>query len=446
MKTTNETPAPGDTQELELVLEGTTPSAIEALERASFDVQISTAKKYPRSMETFKKRALDMVALDQETAASCIYRRPVGGGKVAEGMSIRMAEIVAACYGNIRIMSMVVEQTPQFVKCRSVAHDLESNVLIASEVIESTLDKHGNPYGARQRIVTAKAALKKSQRDATFSVIPRALCKPLMKEAYKVEAGGRTIEQRRTAAQDWIKSLGVDEKRVWGALGIKGAADLGDGELSELLGIRTAINDGEATIDEAFPLQDGEQAAAEGAGRPKRERRPSGAQAAGAALEKSNGSTPGEHPDLDGQKDPETPTAEDPKTKITLATPPAAAAPSVIKSLKDGEEILFKGCTVEKVEVDLIAMDANDQTGQPSVIAKISGPFEGTVYHIGGATVIDMKDPAHPKLEAAPSWKSEGPVNVTLKGLKVSDGAVMPFVQEIIVDKAATIGRKIRTL
>jgi hypothetical protein len=229
------------------------------IERAHVDVQISTAHRFPRSMEVFKKRASDMVAIDRETAESCIYRRPVGKDaetgrqKIAEGMSIRMAEIVGASYGNLRVSSRIIEQTPRFVRVEAVAHDLESNYAAKSEVIEATVDKRGNPYSERQRAVVAKAALSKAHRDATFKVVPKALCKPILAQAMKIINGGRTLEDRRKAAVDWIKSLKIDERRVWAVLNVNGAADLGDAHLVDLLGLKTAIDDGDATLDESFP-------------------------------------------------------------------------------------------------------------------------------------------------------------------------------------------------
>ncbi len=79
------------------------PSAVEALNKSEIETQIEVAKRYPRSMERFKQRASEMACIDEDTAASCLYRRPVGkenGRPVfAEGMSIRMAEIVGASHG-----------------------------------------------------------------------------------------------------------------------------------------------------------------------------------------------------------------------------------------------------------------------------------------------------------------------------------------------------------
>ncbi len=244
-----------------IVPEVVTGSALERIERATVDVQIATAHQYPRSMAVFKKRAMEMVTLDEETAQSCIYRRPVGKDKsgrpeYAEGKSIRMAEIVGACYGNIRVGSILVEQTPRYVKARGVAHDLESNFAASSEVVESTVDRNGNPYSERMRMVVAKATLAKARRDATFQVIPGALCKSL-EDAARTTAIGTTatLGKRRTLVLDWINKAGVEQDRVWKALGIKGADDIGLKELETLTGIRTAIKDGDTTIDEAFPRQ-----------------------------------------------------------------------------------------------------------------------------------------------------------------------------------------------
>ena len=243
-----------------LVPEITSGTALERIEKATIDVQIATAHQYPRSMALFKKRAMEMVTLDEETAQSCIYRRPVGkkGNQVeyAEGKSIRMAEIVGACYGNLRVGSILVEQTERFVKARGMAHDLESNFAASSEVVESTVDRDGRPYSERMRLVVAKATLAKARRDATFQVVPGALCKSL-EDAARTTAIGTTatLGKRRTLVLDWINKAGITEARVWKALGIKGLEDVGLKELETLTGIKTAIKDGDISVEEAFPRE-----------------------------------------------------------------------------------------------------------------------------------------------------------------------------------------------
>lgn len=239
--------------------EGTVNTALSQITKAEIDQQIATAHAWPRSIARFKQRALDMVSLDEETAESCIYSRPVGkdrdgNQKFAEGMSIRMAEIVGACYGNLRVGAMLVEITPRTVRARGFAHDLETNFASTSEVVESTVDRYGKPYSERQAVVVAKAALSKARRDATFSVVPRALCRAIELEARRVAIGdATTLEKRRGVVMQWIGKLGIDPARVFAALSVNGEADLGLEHLTTLTGLKTAIKDGEVTVDESFP-------------------------------------------------------------------------------------------------------------------------------------------------------------------------------------------------
>jgi hypothetical protein len=239
--------------------ESSVNQALMQITKGEIDQQIATAHQYPRSIAKFQKRALEMVTLDEETAESCIYARPVGKNpdgteKYAEGMSIRMAEIVGSCYGNLRVGAMLIEMTERYVKARGFAHDLETNFASTSEVVESTVDKRNRPFSERMRVVVAKAALAKARRDATFAVVPKALCKRLEAEAKQTAIGdATTLAKRRGAVMQWVNKLGINPARVFAALNIAGETDIGIDQLTTLTGIKTAIKDGDITIDEAFP-------------------------------------------------------------------------------------------------------------------------------------------------------------------------------------------------
>ena len=64
----------GEIEPVEMELEVIAPSALESIERANVDIQISTARKYPRKLGIVKQRMLNLATLDEETAASCFYR------------------------------------------------------------------------------------------------------------------------------------------------------------------------------------------------------------------------------------------------------------------------------------------------------------------------------------------------------------------------------------
>src|SRR4030095_13145064 len=75
-------------------------NAIEAISRAEIDVQIATAKRYPRVLTQVKQDMLEMATIDEETAAACFYSVPRGSKNIV-GPSIRLAEIAFSCYGNV---------------------------------------------------------------------------------------------------------------------------------------------------------------------------------------------------------------------------------------------------------------------------------------------------------------------------------------------------------
>lgn len=293
-------------------------SVLSKLERASIDMQIATAHQFPRSITKFKENALALVTLDEETAASCLYSRPVGndekGNQVfAEGMSIRMAEIVAATYGNLRVGTRLIESTPRYVIVQGVAHDLESNFLSTAECKEATVNKYGKPYTERMRIVIEKAAAAKARRDAIFAVVPRASAKFLEKAAKDLLFGNASsITKWRTRIAEWVKTLGIDTARVWSALGVDGADDLKQTEIERLIGIKTALQNGDISLDDAFPVLTEE----DGGGRYKAPKK----------LEAKPAEKPeAPAPEQEAEK-PETPAQNAPEEAQKEATEPAEAA------------------------------------------------------------------------------------------------------------------------
>ncbi len=237
--------------------------ALEAMERAQIDRQIATAKAYPRQITSFHRKAKELATASLEIAEECIYNRPVGrksGGRMeyATGPSVRLAEIVNATYQHMRVGAQIIEMNPRFVKAVGFAWDLENNTAVQAEVVEPTIKKDGTPYDERMRVVIAKAAQSKAIRDAIFRVVPKAVCAPIIQAVKATIAGdAATFEARRKKALEWAQGLGVTKERVFTALGIKGEQDLDTDRLLTLTGIKTAIESGDVTPDEAFPPVNG---------------------------------------------------------------------------------------------------------------------------------------------------------------------------------------------
>jgi len=72
--------------------------------------------------------------------------------------------------------------------------------------------------------------------------------------AKKVAIGeADSFQDRREKVLQWLTKIGVSAERAFSALGIKGIDDLNQEHLVTLTGFKTAIKDGEITVEEAFP-------------------------------------------------------------------------------------------------------------------------------------------------------------------------------------------------
>lgn len=226
---------------------------VESQTHAAIDVQIATAKRFPRSIKKFHADALSLATLDEETAGSCFYSVP-RDGKQIEGPSVRLAEIVAACWGNLRAQANIVDEDDQFITASGMAWDLEKNVAVSTEVRRRITNKYGKRYSADMINTTANAACSIALRNAMFKVIPLAMIRPVYDAARKVAIGdATTLVKRRSDMVTAFQKMGVSAEQICTAVNKVGLEDIGLDELATLRGLYTAIKDGETSVDDAFP-------------------------------------------------------------------------------------------------------------------------------------------------------------------------------------------------
>lgn len=233
-------------------------SSVEAMTRGEIDIQVATAKRYPRSLVSFKQRALEMATLDQETAESCIYALP-REGKTIEGPSARLAEILASAYGHMRVEGKPVEYDDKFVTARGTAWDVQNNVIIAFETKRRITGKNGKRFSDDMIGVTSNAATSIAIRNAVLKVVPKAFWGPIY-EACRTAAVGKasTLADTRAKSLAYFQKMGVTSERVFALLEVRGVEDITLEHVATLKGLATAIKEGDTSVDEAFPAPDRE--------------------------------------------------------------------------------------------------------------------------------------------------------------------------------------------
>lgn len=233
------------------------PSAVEAMERAQIDVQIATARKYPRSISQVKKEMMSLATMDIETAESCFYNLP-RGGKEIPGPSIRLAEIALSCFGNVRAATRIVGTSlgdDPHVVIQAVCHDLEKNSAVCIEKRRRITKKKSKDKPDEDDINLATNACSSiALREAIFKIVPGVLIKPVYEAARRVAFGDdKTLAERRDRAVDSFAKMGIQKERICSTLGIRALEEINLEHLEFLTGLRTAIKEGQTTIDQAFP-------------------------------------------------------------------------------------------------------------------------------------------------------------------------------------------------
>jgi hypothetical protein len=104
------------------------------------------------------------------------------------------------------------------------------------------------------QVVAGNAACSIAFRNCVFKVVPMALVKPVYEAAKKVATGDvKTLASRRAAAVEYFLKLGVPKERILASVGVGSVEDIQLAHLEQLTGFRTAIADGDSSIEEVFP-------------------------------------------------------------------------------------------------------------------------------------------------------------------------------------------------
>lgn len=229
------------------------PPGVMAIQaKAEIDSQIATAHQFPRSYESFLKRAESLATCRPEIAAAMEYAKPVAG-KMVKGPSSRAAEIISATYGNLRVQARVLTIGDREVIAQGICHDLETNVAHSVEVHESIIKKDGTRYNESQLANVCGSACSKARRNAVFLTVPLALCAPILEAAKAVAAGSAaTLPDRREKALKWFEEKGCKRSAILRWLGVKGEADIDLEKMADLNAARTSAKEEGISLVELF--------------------------------------------------------------------------------------------------------------------------------------------------------------------------------------------------
>lgn len=228
-------------------------SALAQIVGAEVDMQVTTAKRYPRQLKVVMDKALSMATRSEDIAADCFYVLPKAGKKIA-GPSIRLAEIMVSCWGNLRGEMRTLGVDEKHVEGQAMVWDLETNVAIRKEEKRRITHKNGERYGDDMIATTGRAAAAIAFREAAFKVIPRVYVDEIYDACRKVAVGDiTTLGEQRTKAFEHFHRYGITDDRILAVLERASIEEVTLDDVETLRGIRTAVKEKQIKPDEAFP-------------------------------------------------------------------------------------------------------------------------------------------------------------------------------------------------
>lgn len=239
----------------EVTIIETTPDAIFQADKALIDQQIATAHTFPRNIKRATDNSVAIVTMDKETAETCTYSVP-RGGKAITGPSVYLAKIIAQQWGNMRVEAKVTSVDAKQVTSHAVCWDLESNLAIKVEVKRSIVGRSGR-FNEDMITVTGNAANSIALRNAILAVVPKAVVDKVYRAAKETITGDvsdeNKLKAKRRQVVDGLKgTYNVTEAEVLSAVGKASLDHLTSDDLVVLIGVGTAIKDGDTTVEYAF--------------------------------------------------------------------------------------------------------------------------------------------------------------------------------------------------
>lgn len=233
-----------------------TVTELEAIEKSNIDIQVATAKRYPRNVELAIRNSETMVTMDFETAKKCSYTLK-RKDKDITGPTVHLAKIIASNWGNLRTEARVVGITGKQVISRGICWDLETNNAAAFETRRGITGKDGKIYSDDMVTVTGNAASAIAFRNAVFSVIPRPIVDRVYKKAMQMVAD---VESRKNngnieeTAKQWLSFFETQYKikpeELLQLLKLSSTKDFTADTMVTLNGLHQAIVDGDTTVNE----------------------------------------------------------------------------------------------------------------------------------------------------------------------------------------------------
>lgn len=229
------------------------------MEKAAIDVQISTAKHYPRNIRNAVNNSIATVTMNEKTAETCGYTLRFRGSEI-KGKSVYLARILAQYWGNLRCESGILGASATHVKSYAIAFDLESNYALCRIVEKPIIKKDGSRYSPDMIATAGAAAAAIAFRNAVLEVIPQSISDEIYQAAERKILGKLTnedeLKKKRKIMIDGFKDqFNIPIESILKRFNVRSESQLDATKIKELIDLANAIKEGITSIEDEFDIK-----------------------------------------------------------------------------------------------------------------------------------------------------------------------------------------------
>lgn len=226
-------------------------------DKAMVDMQIVTAKRYPRDLDKCITNAITIVTMSKEIAESCTYTLPKG--KKVTGPSVYLARIVAREMGNMRVENEVVGFDATHVTCKATCFDLEKNYAVRTTIKKSIVGNSGK-FSPDMQVITGNAGNAIAFRNAVFAVVSPQIINKVWDAAKKKITGDLSDETKLIARRNTIvegfkqtyHAMNLTDEEIAKSVGRVHINHITKDDVLVLIGYENSFRSGEITPEEVF--------------------------------------------------------------------------------------------------------------------------------------------------------------------------------------------------
>jgi glutamyl/glutaminyl-tRNA synthetase len=206
------------------------------------------ARENKRNVPAILSEIEMLATLSSEVALSCFYVVfNKEDNKPFVGISVRFAELIASCWGNIHTGAKITKNNGMSVTIQGFVHDFEKNAVFTVEVQRSL-----GRMSSERAMQTTNAASSIAFRNAIFKAIPAAITSKVAKNIKHYITHNVDGDSIIKEVIKYFKTKGIeytDINRVFGESFLK---DINSENVFLLIGLKNAIEEGDTTISEVF--------------------------------------------------------------------------------------------------------------------------------------------------------------------------------------------------